>query len=118
MTAYGVVSALVLVAGLLPAAWFAWSWGRRMGGRFWTLEALDAGGWVYGLLAVYAFQAVVYVVVGIPTPPSWWLGAARIALGVLLDAIIVARALAWRRLRREYRRRSPVGERPRGRRGP
>lgn len=116
MNWYAAASVLLLVCGIAPAVWFGWSWGRRMGGKLWSLDALDAGGWVYGLLAVYAFQAVVYAVAGVPEPTSWWLGAARLSLGVLLDAIIVLRALAWRRLRRNYRRRSPqVGESPRRR---
>jgi hypothetical protein len=114
VNSYGAASVLLILAGLVPGAWFGWSWGRRMRGRLLTLDALDAGGWVYGLLAVYAFQGFVYLLEGVPEPPSWWLGAARLALGVLLDAIIVLRALAWRRLRRSYRRRSPqVGESPR-----
>lgn len=99
---YGVASWVMLAGGLVPAAWFAWSWGRRIRNPV-SLAAFDAGGWVFALLVVYAYQAVVYVAYGVPVPTEAPLGVARILLGVLLDAVIIARAVAWWRLRADFR---------------
>jgi len=101
---YAVLSWVVLAAGLVPAAWFAVSWGRRVH-RPWSLAAFDAGGWVYALLVLYLYQAVVYLALGVPEPSSPWLGVARVMLGVLVDAVIIARAVAWWRLRAHFRAR-------------
>lgn len=107
MSWYGVASWTLIVAGLVPAAWFVFSWGRRVR---WSLAAFDAGGWVFGLLAVYGFQAFVYLTVGIPDPVSTQLAAARLALGVLLDAVIIGRAVSWWRLRADFRARKRAAQ--------
>lgn len=99
---YAVTSWALLVVGAGAGGWFTVSWGRRVRHPF-TLASLDAGGWVYALLAVYLFQAGVYLTLGVPDPTRWQLGAARITLGVLLDGVLLARAYAWWALRQEYR---------------
>lgn len=102
---YEASSWVVLIVGLVPAAWFAVSWGRRVL-RPWSLAAFDAGGWVYALLAIYLFQCIVYLSLGVPDPPHLLIGVARLLLGVLVDAVIISRAVAWWRLRAAYRRQS------------
>lgn len=119
MNWYAIASWVTLVLGLVPAAWFALSWGRRIRGQG-ALAAFDAGGWVYALLAVYGYQAMVYLALGVPEPSNVWVASARIALGLVLDAVIAARAVVWWRLRAKHRRRNPrqAGVSPGGLRRP
>lgn len=100
---YQVALWAVLAGGLLPGAWFAVSWGRRVRHPM-TWQAFDAGGWVYALLILYFYSVAVYLIYGVPIPTEPAIAVARLALGLLLDAVLIGRALAWRRLRAAYRR--------------
>lgn len=98
---YAVASWALLLVGIVPAVWFGISWGRRVK-RPWSLAAFDAGGWVYALIVLYVHQAIVYAVFGVPEPPNTWLAISRVLLGLLIDALIIARALRWRSLQADF----------------
>jgi hypothetical protein len=100
---YTVTSVVLLSIGLTVGVWFGVSWGRRIRPRF-TYAALDAGGWVYGLIAVYAYALVGTLRSEFGPPASVYQGITRLALMALLDALLVARAIRWWRFGWDYRR--------------
>lgn len=87
---------LVLVGGLVPAGYFLSTWRPSKLLRPGVRE-LDAGGWVWAIFLLYLSSAA-RAVVGHPTPT---LAPALIglAIGVMVDALLVLRAMHWRRLR-------------------
>ncbi len=103
MSWYEVGLWVVLVGGIVPAAYFTWTWRPR--GR-WTGTQLDAGAWVQVVLALYVFSAARAAVGGVTEPTSWWQGALSLAIGVGINTVLWVRMLRWR----SFKRRDPAAE--------
>lgn len=100
VSVYAVAFAVVLAAGLAPALYFSWSFRPH---RPFSLLNLDAGGWVPVIALLYIWSGVRYAI-GLSTPPaSIPEAAAGLVLGVLIDALLIVRAVHWRRIRVEGR---------------
>lgn len=98
---FDVVSLALILVGLIVGGWFAVSWGRRIRHRF-SSATLDAGGWVYGLVAVYGYAFVGTLRGEFGEPSTVTRAVVRLALMALLDALLVARAVRWWQLGREH----------------
>jgi hypothetical protein len=94
---------LLLLAGLVPALWFIFTWGRYLPKehRF-DLATFDAVGWVFVTAAIW-IGWLAYDFWN-PTLGDWsqdeW---ARIITIVAFDTLLVGRAVRWHGLRQESR---------------
>lgn len=101
MTGYDAALAVVVVAGVLPAGYFVWTYRPR---QRWRLDALDAGGWVAIILVLYLLTAWRLVAGGVREPEEWWDGASSLLVAGLVDVVLWVRVLNWRRIRRDVER--------------
>lgn len=102
MNPYSWIILTLSLIGFVPGFYFAWTWWRRVPHPFgWA--AFDAGGWVVAFLVIYAYTIVGYLIGEFSRPHSWWQAIGRLMLSVVIDALIIARTIRWRRISKPYR---------------
>lgn len=99
MTRYELATGLVILAGLVPAGYFAVTFRPRRP----TMATLDAGGLFAVIAALYLWAGVRLVLGNTVEPDSPAAGVVSLGLGLLIDAFLWLRAVHWRRFRIESR---------------
>lgn len=89
---------LVIAGGILPAAYFTWSWRPQ---RRWSARQLDAGGWVHVILALYLLAAFRGVAGHYRLPSTVPEAVASLAVGAAIDVVLWIRVLRWVSFRRD-----------------
>jgi hypothetical protein len=113
MTAYGWVVVGQLTLGLPPAVYFGWTYARSTS-HPWSVAAIDAAGWVYGLAAAYMLSLTSLAIDGPPLNPPPVRFAYGVVLWTILTGLLWARAIRWFQIQRTVRmldrRESRVGD--------
>lgn len=94
---YPILWALI-VAGLVPSLWFVYSWRPS---RRWSARALDAGGWVAIIAALYLLAALRAAFGHYREPATLADALATFAIGAGVDAVLWLRVLRWREFRKD-----------------
>lgn len=95
---YWIALWIVIVGGLVPAAYFTWSWRPRFR---WSPTQLDAGGWVQVVLALYLLAAARTALGHYQQPDHPLESVATIAVGLGIDAALWLRVGRWLVFRRQ-----------------
>jgi hypothetical protein len=88
---------IVLAGGLIPAAWFTWTWRPR---RRWSPRQLDAGGWVHVILALYLLSAFRLATGQSKLPDSVPEALFGLVIGAGIDVVLWVRVTRWLEFRR------------------
>lgn len=96
-TLYLTILWVLIVAGLVPALYFLWSWRPR---RRWSATQLDAGGWVAIIAGLYLLAAFRAATGGYSQPRTIGQEIATFTLGAGIDAVLWLRVIRWRSFRR------------------
>lgn len=83
----------LIVAGLVPSLWFVYSWRPS---RRWSARALDAGGWVAIIAALYLLAALRAALGHYREPASLADAIATFTIAGAVDLVLWLRVLRWR----------------------
>lgn len=99
-TWYWPALALVIAGGILPAVYFLWTWRPS---KALSSSAIDAGGWVAVVLALYLLAALRGLFGQYRLPETVLEGVLGLLIGAGIDAVLWLRVIRWRAFRRSAR---------------